>query len=166
MPSYFGKYRGKVANNIDPMFMGRVQVECPAVLGDGSLSWAMPAVPLAGSGMGVFCVPVNGANVWVEFEGGDPDYPIYAGGFWGLGELPTDAMLGLPTAPNIVVSTDAGNTIVLGDLPGIGGITLKTASGAKIEINDLGITIDNGKGAKITMMANIIDMNSGHFTVL
>jgi len=164
--SYFGKYRGTVKNNIDPMFMGRVQVSCPAVLGEGNLSWAMPSVPLSGKQMGVFVVPVNDAKVWVEFEGGDPDYPIYSGGFWGLGELPSDALTGLPTAPSIVLATNGKNTITLNDLPGVGGITLKASSGASITINDLGITIDNGKGAKITMMGPNLDMNGGAFTVI
>lgn len=77
---FFGKYRGKVENNIDPMMMGRVQVSVPAVLGDGGLSWAMPCAPYAGSGVGFFAIPPTGANVWVEFEGGDPDYPIWSGG--------------------------------------------------------------------------------------
>ncbi|MEZ4769135.1 MAG: phage baseplate assembly protein V [Caldilineales bacterium] len=33
--------------------------------------------------MGLFAVPPVGANVWIEFEAGDPDYPIWAGGFKG-----------------------------------------------------------------------------------
>ena len=45
MSQFFGKYRGSVANNIDPQMMGRLQVSVPAVLGEGSLSWAMPCVP-------------------------------------------------------------------------------------------------------------------------
>ncbi len=45
---FFGKYRGKVENNIDPMLMGRVQVSVAAVLGDGRSSWAMPCAPYAG----------------------------------------------------------------------------------------------------------------------
>ena len=45
MTRFFGKYRGQVTNNIDPLQIGRVQVSVPAVLGDGSLSWAMPCTP-------------------------------------------------------------------------------------------------------------------------
>src|SRR5690606_39001851 len=90
MPSgpFYGKYRGTVANNIDPQQMGRIQVKVPAVLGDGQLSWAMPCAPYAGPGVGFFAIPPRDAKVWVEFEGGDPDYPIWVGGFWGLGEAP------------------------------------------------------------------------------
>ena len=79
MSRFYGKYRGKVENNIDPMQQGRVQVSVPAVLGDTTLAWAMPCAPFGGSGVGFFTVPPVGANVWVEFEGGDTDYPILAG---------------------------------------------------------------------------------------
>ena len=83
MTAFFGKYRGTVVNNLDPMQRGRVQVSVPAVLGSGRLSWAEPCVPYAGDQVGLFAVPPVGANVWVEFEAGDPDHPILAGCFWG-----------------------------------------------------------------------------------
>ncbi len=72
---YFGKYRGQVQNNLDPMMQGRVQVSCAAVLGDGQMSWAMPCSPYGGSGVGFFMIPPVGANVWVEFEGGTSTIP-------------------------------------------------------------------------------------------
>ena len=88
MSAFFGKYRGKVENNVDPLQQGRVQVSVPggarrraAQLGD-----AVRAVRRLQ--VGLFVVPPVGANVWVEFEGGDPDYPIWTGCFWGLGEVP------------------------------------------------------------------------------
>ena len=88
MTEFFGKYRGKVESNVDPKKLGRLQVSCPAVFGEGTLSWAMPATPYAGSQVGLFLVPPNGSNIWVEFEGGDPSYPIWSGCCWGEGEVP------------------------------------------------------------------------------
>ena len=70
---FFGKYRGKVENNIDPLQQGRLQVSCPAVFGEGTLAWAMPCVPFGGSGVGFFALPPVGTNLWVELEAGDPD---------------------------------------------------------------------------------------------
>ena len=61
MTRFYGKYRGQVVNNLDPMLQGRLQVSCPAVLGDGQLSWAMPCVPYAGSGVGMVFTPPVGA---------------------------------------------------------------------------------------------------------
>jgi len=161
MRTFFGKYRGTVSNNLDPQQMGRIQVAVPAVLGEGTLSWAMPCVPYAGSGVGFFAVPPTGANVWVEFEGGDPDYPIWSGCFWGIGEVPA-----LPAVAEMkVLTTDVG-TITMNDLPGIGGIKIETMTGAKIEINAQGITIDNGMGGSISLMDPKVSINGGALEVI
>ena len=81
---YYGKYRGLVMNNIDPLMLGRLQVQVLDVTGLIPGTWAMPCVPVAGINMGIFTVPPIGSGVWVEFEHGDPDYPIWTGCFWGL----------------------------------------------------------------------------------
>ncbi|MDJ0755412.1 MAG: phage baseplate assembly protein V [Ardenticatenaceae bacterium] len=167
MPQFFGKYRGTVVNNIDPQQTGRVQINCPAVLGSGSLSWAMPNVPLSGSQSGIYCVPIVGAKVWVEFEGGNPDYPIYTGGFWGTAaEVPPLALTGLPASPSIVLQTSGQNTISISDVPGAGGLMLRAASGAMIVVNETGITISNGQGAMITLTGPTVDINGGALTIV
>lgn len=89
--TFFGKYRGKVEDNKDPKKLGRLQVSVPLVLGDISTSWAMPCVPYAGDNVGLLLLPPEGANVWVEFEGGNPDYPIWTGCYWNNGKLPEGA---------------------------------------------------------------------------
>jgi hypothetical protein len=76
------KYRGKVVDNKDPNGLGRIKVHVPSVLGDVTDSWAMPASPYAGPGVGWFAIPPVDANVWVEFEGGDHTLPIWTGGYW------------------------------------------------------------------------------------
>lgn len=87
MRSYYGKYRGKVEDNKDPKKLGRIKVSVPTVLGEGKNSWAYPCVPYAGKNVGMLSLPPVGANIWVEFEGGDPDYPIWVGCFWGEKEM-------------------------------------------------------------------------------
>ena len=79
---FYGKYRGTVVDNNDPLQLARLQVQVPDVLGALTTSWALPCLPVAGNEMGVFALPPVGANVWVEFEQGDPDFPIWTGGFW------------------------------------------------------------------------------------
>jgi uncharacterized protein involved in type VI secretion and phage assembly len=158
---YWGKYRAQVINNIDPMQTGRLLVQVPDVTGPSLSSWALPCVPLAGKQMGTYFVPQIGARVWVEFEQGDPDYPIWVGGFWGTAaEVPALALTGVPGNPNIVMQTTGQVTLMLSDTPGpTGGILLKTATGALISINDVGITISNGKGATISMVGPAVSIN-------
>jgi uncharacterized protein involved in type VI secretion and phage assembly len=165
---FYGKYRGMVLNNIDPLMTGRLMVQVPDVLGLGTSSWAMPCVPVAGIQMGVYVIPLVGSGVWVEFEGGDPDYPIWSGCFWGsTAEVPPLAFAGLPVSPNIVLQTSGQNTIVVSDLPGpTGGIMLKSMTGASIIVNDTGIYIQNGKGASIIMAGPSVTINNGALTII
>ncbi len=161
MKQFFGKYRGKVENNLDPQQQGRIQVSVPAVFGEGRLSWAMPCVPYAGPGVGFFAIPPVGANVWVEFEGGDPDYPIWSGCFWGTGEVPAT-----PAVEQMkVLKTDTA-TITINDLPGVGSIKIETALGAKIEISAQGIEINNGMGGVIKLMGPQVSVNNGALEVI
>lgn len=87
---YFGKYRGTVTDNRDDTSRGRLRVKVPAVL-DTLEVWAMPCVPYAGEGVGFYSMPPSGAGVWIEFEGGDPSFPIWSGFFWADEEIPGDA---------------------------------------------------------------------------
>lgn len=166
MDKFFGKYRGTVLNNVDPLQKGRIQVQVPDVLGMSLSSWAMPCVPVAGQQMGTYFVPRVGSGVWVEFEGGNPDYPIWTGGFWGsAAEVPALALAGNPASPSMVLQTGLQNTISISDVPGTGGILLKTTTGAFISINDVGITISNGKGATITLTGPTVTINQGALVV-
>jgi len=101
---YYGIYRATVVNNIDPMQMGRINVLVPNVGGVTPSTWAMPSVPFAGKQMGAFMVPQIGAGVWIQFEGGDADYPVWTGGWWGsAAEVPALALAGVPADPNVVI---------------------------------------------------------------
>ena len=160
MSLYFGKYRGKVTNNLDPENRGRLQVSVPAVFGEFTFNWAEPCVPYAGASTGFYAMPPVMANVWVEFEGGNPDRPIWSGCFWGTGETPPLAFATPATIPHVLVQTAAQTMFLLSDKPGPdGGIILKTSGGAAILINDTGITISNGKGATILMTKSTVAIN-------
>ncbi|MGA8572447.1 MAG: phage baseplate assembly protein V [Desulfobaccales bacterium] len=169
---YYGKYRGLVVENIDPLQIGRVLLQCPDVLGEIPSSWAMPCVPAAGIQAGCFIVPPIGSQVWVEFEQGDPDYPIWTGGFWGLvADVPilATAPPAIPPGQNIVLQTTGENMLLISDAPPTpvtGGIILKSTSGAMIVVNDTGIYISNGQGATITLIGPAVDVNIGGLTVI
>jgi uncharacterized protein involved in type VI secretion and phage assembly len=163
---YVGKYRGSVLNNVDPMQMGRLMVQVPDVLGAIPSSWAMPCVPAAGIQMGAWFIPPIGAGVWVEFEQGDTDYPIWTGCWWSEGQAPGLALAVPPAVPHMVVQTLLQNALVISDAPGpTGGILLKTTTGAMIAINQTGITISNGQGATIMMNGPTVTINQGALVV-
>ena len=129
--------------------------------------------------MGVYMVPPIGAGVWVEFEQGDPDKPVWVGCRWGLqSDIPLAALGGNPADPSIVIQSLLQNAIVISDLPPsvpppvmppvppTGGIILKSATGASIVVNDAGVFISNGKGASITMIGPMITVNNGALVVI
>ena len=79
---YYGKYRAKVSKVNDPEKRGRIKVMCPKVLGNAVSNWCEPCIPVAYNFGGDFAVPKVGETVWVEFEAGDVNKPIYVGGWW------------------------------------------------------------------------------------
>jgi len=104
-PLYYGKYRGIVLNNFDPLGLGRIIAEVPAIPNLIPLNWCMPSVPYAGMLVGFYFIPPIGASVWVEFERGDPNYPIWTGCYWVEGQVPPFGY-GLPAALNKCLATE------------------------------------------------------------
>jgi hypothetical protein len=120
--------------------------------------------------MGVYFVPPPGAGVWVEFEHGDPDYPIWSGCRWGSqSDVPSNATAGNPADPNIVIQSLLQHSIMISDMPpspATGGIILQSTTKAMIVVNDSGIYISNGKGASITLVGPTVTINNGALAVV
>lgn len=168
-----GLYRGTVAFNVDPERRGRLLLTVPNVLAYLPSTWAEPCTPLSGPPgppMGVHFVPPIGAGVWVMFERGDVNRPVWLGcRFDSMADVPVLAQVGNPADPNLVITSLLQHTIMLSDMPPTpvtGGIILKSTTGAMIVVNDSGIYISNGKGATITLIGKIIDMNLGAMTII
>ena len=159
--TFYGKYRGIVTDNQDPLMMGRVRARVPDVMGDQESGWAMPCAPFGGSNTGFFALPPSGAGVWIEFEHGDPDYPIWTGCFWAQGELPATPAI----AETKVLKTDTA-TITLNDVPGAGGIAIETKTGMKIVMDISGVEVTNGQGASIKLTFNQVSVNNGALEVM
>jgi uncharacterized protein involved in type VI secretion and phage assembly len=164
---FYGKYRGTVINNVDPMQQGRVQAMVPDVTGVIPSSWATACVPITGKQYGMWVLPQIGTGVWIEYEQGDSDYPIWSGCWWGsAAEPPALALAAAPGVPSIVLQTQGQNTLMISDVPGAaGGILLKTNTGAMISISQTGIIITNGQGASIVMAGPSVTVNQGAMVV-
>ena len=108
----------------------------------------MPCFPVTGKQMGAYMIPQIGTGVWVEFEQGNPDYPIWSGCWYGSSpKFRRWRWPAIRPVPTSCLQTGLQNTIVISDLPGpTGGIMLKSTTGATIIVNDTGIYIQNGKG--------------------
>jgi len=174
---YWGKYRGFVVNNQDPAKLGRLRVRVPSVLGtDVVTGWAMPCVPYGGAAdQGFLFIPERGAGVWVEFEEGDLEFPIWVGTFWskpkGGSELPkpNDAhgseqtkVQDPPTRK--LIKTRKGHTLQFEDADGSEMITLYDGVNKHVVTLDAkGIQITDGKhGHKITMDASSVTVEHGN----
>lgn len=169
---FLGKFRGTVINNIDPEFRGRLMCMVPDVLGFVPSTWCEACTPLAGPTgppMGVHFVPPIGAGVWIEFEQGDPDYPIWVGCRWGSqADIPPLARAGLPVSPSIVLQTVGQNLVAISDMPGpAGGIMIQSA-GSVVSINQTGISLVAPKidiTATAINLLGVTDINAGALKV-
>ena len=167
----FGKYRGEVTDNEDATDRGRLKVRCEAVLGSLEV-WAMPCVPYAGPSVGFYSLPEPGAGVWVEFEGGDPSFPIWTGCFWRDGELPDT---GGPTvkiwqtekvtiradddADELKITNSQESTLTIKD-------SVKSEVGeAAHTVASTGVTSELSAG-KIEVTATSVSVNSGAWEVM
>lgn len=112
---FYGKYRGIVEDIDDPDGLARLRARVPAVLGDQVSPWALPCAPYAGPGVGFHAVPPVGAAVWIEFEAGDPDRPIWTGGWWARGDIPTRETGSEAGPPQKVLKSDSGLLLALDD---------------------------------------------------
>ncbi len=170
---YLGKYRGVVVNNTDPQQMGRIQAIVPDVSEVIPTGWAMPCVPFAFLQMGLFVLPPLKASVWIEFEQGDPDYPIWSGGWWGEGQMPVVQSMSqaTPVSPNVVIQNGINTILVFGLGAPASGIVLSAGphispATPRIEITPAGIklSVSPNIGLEITLAGVVI--NNGALTVL
>jgi len=151
--SAFGKYRGFVTDNADPDKLARVKLSVPALLGDAVTDWALPCLPCGGlSNQGFFSVPAVGAQVWVEFEGGNLDFPIWTGTFWQQsGDAPTEAQ-DPPTTQ--VLRSGKGHVFLLEDKDQAEEVKLLHSAGAMLDLDhDGNVLLTDNNGAKLTLDA-------------
>lgn len=141
---YYGSYRSEVLENADANNQGRIRVRVHELGDTGRTSRiAYPKIGFGGNGHGLKSSPVVGDWVWVEFEGGRIDCPVWVGGVW-----PKD---GIPEALRDPKShgwiTPRGHQILLDERDGEEFIRVKHRAGSLIEFDkDGNILISNANG--------------------
>jgi hypothetical protein len=157
--AHYGKYRGKVVNNIDPLMLGRIIPLVPQI-SEMPLSWATPCVPYAGRQVGLFALPPIGANVWIEFEGGDPNKPIWTGCFWGKGEVPAK-----PAVPTTKIFKTELMSLAMNDLTTELKLELVAPSGRySVVLNATGITLSSNT-VTVSIAQQAIDLKNAAASV-
>ena len=171
---FYGKYRGTVVDNDDPSRLGRLKVSVPSVLGPNVVTgWATPCVPYGGAaGQGFLFVPQRGAGVWVEFEEGDLEFPIWVGTFWckpGAGsQAPKpnaeagSEMSDVQRPPTRkIIKTAKGHTIQFEDADDAETILVREGSqGHLITMGKDGIRIVDGSGNSIEMTDTAMELTA------
>ncbi len=150
---YQGKYRGIVTDNRDPQRKGRVQARVPSLRGDSETTWALPCMPYAGDQVGWFMIPPISASVWIEFENGDWDSPVWSGCFWDDEDDPP------ASDPDTKMIKTDGVTITIDDSQSSGAITIETSDRLKIVMDSNGIEINNGQGASLKLSGPSVKVN-------
>lgn len=148
---FLGKYRGIVTDNADPRGLGRLRAQVPEVLAEVESGWALPCVPYAGDGVGLWAIPPPGTGVWVEFEAGDPSRPVWTGCWWGDGQAPGDAVA------KAVLKTPKGHVVRIDD--DAGTLELELAGGSRIALAADGITLESN-GAKVVLDAKGVELST------
>jgi Type VI secretion system/phage-baseplate injector OB domain len=165
-----GRYRGSVVSPVDPLKKGRLLVKVPDALGEIPAFWAEAATPYGGQSCGMYVIPPPNAGVWVEFENGDVERPVWTGFYRdNPSEVPPVAMTQPEGVPFVALGTVTNNYLLISDVPGpTGGIQLQLhgPGGPYIKLNETGVEISAGPGlASIQLIGPAVIVNKGALTV-
>jgi phage baseplate assembly protein gpV len=152
-PKIYGVVVGRVINVLDPLLLGRVQVQLPAIDALDLSPWARVATPAASMASGFYWIPNPGDEVLVAFEHGDLNAPYIIGCLWSATMVPP---LPSPVPQIRLIRTPLGNQIMFTEAPPT--ITITTASMTQtIILNPTGIQIIAG--------TNVINMTPDGITI-
>lgn len=151
---YYGKYRGYVVDNQDDEQRGRLRLTVPEVLGDTVTGWALPCLPFGGlAEQGLFMIPEPDSAVWVEFEAGDLQRPIWTGVFFRQSsDVPSEAQKTEPTTR--MLKTPSGHILQFDDASGEERFRLYHPSAAEMSIDENGtVIVTDSQGSSVTLDA-------------
>lgn len=110
MGRFSGKYKAYVADINDPLNMGRIRVSCPAVTLNYLTGWCDPCFPCDGD----YYVPTVGSCVWIEFQQGDLDKPIWLGGWYAENQAPANMTTRVISYGGATITLSGGSVLING----------------------------------------------------
>lgn len=156
---HYGKYRGIVTDVTDPLEQCRIRARVESLLGDAPLGWALPAAPFAGDGHGQVMLPEIGSGVWIEFEAGDIDHPVWSGAWWAQGQRPEPRGNGV----RVIVSRN-GHKVVLDDEADELRLAHGAATGPEVVLRAGEIVLTMG-ACEIKITDSSISLNQGQIKI-
>jgi phage baseplate assembly protein gpV len=111
---YFGVVTGRVLDVLDPMTLGRVQVQLPFIDSADLSPWCRVASPMAGMLSGHYSLPSIGDEVLVAFEHGDVQVPYIVGSLWNALSPPP---FPTPLLEMRAIRTPIGNQVAFREAP-------------------------------------------------
>lgn len=176
-PAFAGVVVGIVTNVNDPDTQGRVKLRFPWLDDKHESDWARVASAGGGPRRGLCVTPEIDDEVLVAFEQGDPNRPFVLGGLWNGKDAPPirDAVKS-GKVERRGFTTRAGHSVSFSDEAGKGAITIKTAGGQTIVLEDQPpgkLTIScggdvqvSGAGGALSIAASGVELSSkGRLTI-
>lgn len=183
---YYGIYRAQVVDNSGPadkQNQGVITIRVPAI-GDKPTTAPRVAYPMAGfagNDYGSKMLPSSGDFVWVVFEGGRVDMPVWTGGWWAKNELPAEMQkttrngFKTPGGHSVLFSDDPDNRFVritwhtndegpdqfaFIELTKDGGIAMSNKNGSSVflDAQNKSVLIMSEHGHSISMTADALTL--------
>ena len=176
---------GVVVATVTAVKKGAVKVKYPWLHEredqDRQTDWVRIAAPMAGDDRGMFFMPEVKDEVLVAFEKGDFGHPYVVGFLWNGKDAPPETDIKKRTIKSktghvlsfndnigqqeILIESQGRNTIRIKDIPS-GKITVKTALGNTVEIDDTTGSVSITALTKISLQAPLIQLQAGAIQVI
>jgi uncharacterized protein involved in type VI secretion and phage assembly len=144
-----GLYVGTV-EEVNELGLGRIRVSFPSI--PDLEAWARPCFPY-----GHFFVPQPQDKVWIAFEGGDPNYPVWLGIWYPEGTVPPPADETHDSEPvQRLIRSASGHLLLFDDTKDATKIAVNSAGGHSLVFDD---TRDK-EGIVLTVGSNTITLDN------
>ncbi|MGE5372255.1 MAG: phage baseplate assembly protein V [Solirubrobacterales bacterium] len=131
----YGVSIGIVTNIKDPEKLGRIKVKLPYRETEHETDWIRIVTLMGGAQMGTWFLPEVGSEVLLAFAEGDVNMPFVIGTLWNSKEKPPETN---EDGKNNIrkIKTRSGHELIFNDESGKENITLKTAKGQQMLLDD------------------------------